>query len=903
MANIRINDLPADPTPSASDVTAVDGTSTRKSTLTQVVDAGRPFASQAEAEAGTSPTKAMSPLTTAQAITALGGAAFAATAQGVPAGGSVNQVLGKTGAGDYAMSWRNAGAGDLLAAANLSDVANTATALGNLGGLSSALAASTYLTQASAASAYQPIGSYQPLAAALTSWAGVTRAAGFDTFASGPSSANLLALLTTKTGTGSAVFSISPALTGTPTAPTAAVDTNTTQIASTAMVLAQAAAATPLGNLPTAVVGTSTRFARADHVHPGREVLTANRTYYVRTDGSDSNTGLVNNAGGAFLTIQRAVNVAKTLDSNGFDVTISVGDGTRTVGAEVNGPLVGGGNLNIIGNTATPANCVINATSADCFHYTNNALGVVRGFKLTTTTSGNALSTDLGSYLTYGNMDFGACASAQVAVGTEANCFAAFNYTISGSAVSHFHTGAPAVLFVNPITITLTGTPAFSAYFAGTAGGYQILSSLTFVGSATGKRYLAHKNGTIDTFQTSETYLPGDVAGTTESGGKYVGDVTYADLIGSTGAVDGAIMLADTAASNRIKAGGDVAVLPSANAFSPQLQVKNTTNDANAAYVMLQKLRGAAAVQVNDTLGSVLAQGADSGGTLRSAAGLNAVATAVGASSVDGLIDFQTSVAGTFATRLRLAAGLYNASATGGDKGAGTINMTTAYYLNGSLLYDGAGLYPDANDGAAIGSTALQWSDLFLASGGVINFNNGDVSITHSADMLSFTGAASGWRFGAQVSPTGNDGTSLGSSGLAFSDLFLADGAVINFNAGNYTITHSAGAMAFSGIVSITGDLRVGAGPITKNADFTLAATESSIIVTKGSTCTATLGTATAGRRLRIKTTAAFTTVSASSNVVPRVGGAAGTAILAGVAGSWAELEGDGTNWIIMSGA
>jgi len=49
---------------------------------------------------------------------------------------------------------------------------------------------STYLTTADAAS------TYQPLDADLTSWAGVTRAAGFDTFAATPSSANLAALLT-----------------------------------------------------------------------------------------------------------------------------------------------------------------------------------------------------------------------------------------------------------------------------------------------------------------------------------------------------------------------------------------------------------------------------------------------------------------------------------------------------------------------------------------------------------------------------------------------------------------------------------------------------------------------------------------------------------------------------------
>jgi hypothetical protein len=58
----------------------------------------------------------------------------------------------------------------------------------------------------------------------------------------------------------------SPTLTGTPLSTTAAVDTNTTQIATTAYVVAQAGSATPLLN-GTAAVGTSTRFARQDHVH------------------------------------------------------------------------------------------------------------------------------------------------------------------------------------------------------------------------------------------------------------------------------------------------------------------------------------------------------------------------------------------------------------------------------------------------------------------------------------------------------------------------------------------------------------------------------------------------------------------------------------------------------------
>jgi hypothetical protein len=59
----------------------------------------------------------------------------------------------------------------------------------------------------------------------------------------------------------------SPTFTGVPAAPTASVDTNTTQVATTAFVLAQASGSNPLA-LGSVAQGTSTRYARQDHVHP-----------------------------------------------------------------------------------------------------------------------------------------------------------------------------------------------------------------------------------------------------------------------------------------------------------------------------------------------------------------------------------------------------------------------------------------------------------------------------------------------------------------------------------------------------------------------------------------------------------------------------------------------------------
>jgi len=56
------------------------------------------------------------------------------------------------------------------------------------------------------------------------------------------------------------------------------------------------------------------------------------------------------------------------------------------------------------------------------------------------------------------------------------------------------------------------------------------------------------------------------------------------------------------------------------------------------------------------------------------------------------------------------------------------------------------------------------------------------------------------------------------------------------------------------------------------------------------------------GRILTVRTTVAFTVISASSNVVPLIGGSAGTAILQATAGKWAKLVSDGTVWQIMEG-
>jgi hypothetical protein len=72
--------------------------------------------------------------------------------------------------------------------------------------------------------------------------------------------------VTLSTGSTSVVLSSSPTLTGIPLSTTAATDTNTTQIATTAYIIGQAGSLDPIVN-GTAGVGTSLRYSRQDHVH------------------------------------------------------------------------------------------------------------------------------------------------------------------------------------------------------------------------------------------------------------------------------------------------------------------------------------------------------------------------------------------------------------------------------------------------------------------------------------------------------------------------------------------------------------------------------------------------------------------------------------------------------------
>ena len=106
-----------------------------------------------------------------------------------------------------------------------------------------------------------------------------------------------------------------------------------------------------------------------------------------------------------------------------------------------------------------------------------------------------------------------------------------------------------------------------------------------------------------------------------------------------------------------------------------------------------------------------------------------------GTAHIDTLdVDVNGTVAGTFGVT-----GATTLSSTLAVTGAVTGSST----VQGTTITATTAFVPDASDGAALGTSSLEFSDLFLADGAVINFGDDqDVSLTHVADtglLLSST--------------------------------------------------------------------------------------------------------------------------------------------------------------------
>lgn len=237
----------------------------------------------------------------------------------------------------------------------------------------------------------------------------------------------------------------------------------------------------------------------------GRDKLIANRTYYVRADGADTNNGLANTAGGAFLTIQKAIDVVKQLDLNGFTVNITcIGDFTGQGTINIYLPI-GAGSVILQGDTAS-----ITATKIQKISLVDQSAlctFIIDAFELRN--NSDCLTISRAS-ITHGRISY---AGAGFVIGLSGG--AKFNpYAVTGCTItfSYFGSGTLNSLVICQngsifdifaavsSIITLSGNPSFALGLLLSEGNALItIANATVTGSFSGTQYITpvSSNATI----------------------------------------------------------------------------------------------------------------------------------------------------------------------------------------------------------------------------------------------------------------------------------------------------------------------------------------------------------------------------------------------------------------------
>jgi len=153
-----------------------------------------------------------------------------------------------------------------------------------------------------------------------------------------------------------------------------------------------------------------------------------------------------------------------------------------------------------------------------------------------------------------------------------------------------------------------------------------------------------------------------------------------------------------------------------------------------------------------------------------------------------------------------------------GTVGSGAITSTST--VQGTTITATTAFVPDASDGAALGTTALEFSDLFLADGAVINLGDDqDITLTHVADTGVTMGGSHANGTNLQITNSATDGDAVvqfALGGTVQYSMGVEDGDsdkfVINYGTGALGAQpaleiSSAGAVTVPGNLTVSGTL------------------------------------------------------------------------------------------------
>jgi len=239
--------------------------------------------------------------------------------------------------------------------------------------------------------------------------------------------------------------------------------------------------------------------------------------------GNDANDGLAATRTGAFLTIQKAITTVCSIDLGPYNCTIQLAVGKYTELISLSS-YVGAGPVTILGDAATPANVWLYDSGANWVIGAQGVIGTwaLKGIKISSASGGGIYCTK-GTFLNIYEFNFGACAEGHMECYDNAGIFMLANYTISGNAKYHMRAAYGGTFRCGTLTCTLTGTPAWTTAGVSSAQLSLIaIHTITFSGSATGKRYVSNENSEIFTNGGGANFVPGNAAGSTANGGIYI---------------------------------------------------------------------------------------------------------------------------------------------------------------------------------------------------------------------------------------------------------------------------------------------------------------------------------------------------------------------------------------------
>lgn len=155
----------------------------------------------------------------------------------------------------------------------------------------------------------------------------------------------------------------------------------------------------------------------------------------------------------------------------------------------------------------------------------------------------------------------------------------------------------------------------------------------------------------------------------------------------------------------------------------------------------------------------------------------------------------------------------------------------------------------------------------FTASGsGAFDLSGGSGIFKTPTGIATFGGSAN--NFTNVVQPTSSDGAALGTNSLMWADLFLASGAVINFDNSNLLLTHSSGLLTVgNGNLIVTTAGTAAGSVLTNNGNQTMTnKTATSIVLATGLTASGSASNDFSGSTGTFKTSTGVNTFGGSSH-------------------------------------